>query len=194
MGSGRGIGTIIGGGIGAAVGGPAGMAIGAGLGSAAGGSVDEAGNRRDVARNTREARAARDDASMRREATYRNSRQGLQNAIESFYKEKGWALPEKKPGAYTTRGLPGEGPLYPEGGAPPVPVGNAEAMSSDGEASSAESASNAPVDMNSVDVGSMVGGANLGGVIEKPVFAPKKIINLPYDNQLLIDAGAKFGY
>lgn len=63
--------------------------------------------------NRREQRAALDDLAYRREATYRNSRMALQGAIEDFYKQKGWAIPERLPGAFTVRGLPGEAPLYP---------------------------------------------------------------------------------
>lgn len=192
MGSGGTIGSVVGGTIGAITGGPAGMAIGSGIGSALGGSVDEGRNRRAIKNNTRQAEAARDDLSMRREATYRASRQGLQNAIEDFYKQKGWALPDKKPGAFTTRGLPGEAPLYPEGGASEAAPGNAEAVSSTTDDSG--SAAPAMENINNVDVGSMVGNANLGGAIEKPTFVPKPIVALPYDDQLLIDAGAKFGH
>lgn len=61
----------------------------------------------------RDQRASLDDAAYRREATYRGDRSALQGAIEDFYKQKGWAIPERLPGAYTTRGLPGEAPLYP---------------------------------------------------------------------------------
>jgi hypothetical protein len=61
----------------------------------------------------REQRDSLDDAAYRREATYRGNREALQSGIEDFYKQKGWKLPERLPGAYTTRGLPGEAPLYP---------------------------------------------------------------------------------
>lgn len=68
---------------------------------------------RRITDNRREQRAALDDLAYRREATYRNSRMMLQGAIEDFYKQKGWQIPERLPGAYTVRGLPGEAPLYP---------------------------------------------------------------------------------
>lgn len=55
------------------------------------------------------------DLGYRREATYRYERGRINNAIASMYKARGWELPtEQKPGAFTTRALPGEGALYPE--------------------------------------------------------------------------------
>lgn len=61
----------------------------------------------------KEADAKREQLSLRQEATYRTQRTALQGAIESFYKQKGWELPKALPGAYTTRPLPGDAPLYP---------------------------------------------------------------------------------
>lgn len=137
MGSVSSIGGAIGGIAGAASGfGPAGMAIGSGVGSAIGGSFDEARDRKASKRNADKATAALDDLSMRREATYRASRTQLQGAIEDFYKQKGWPLPEVKPGAYTTRALPGEGPLYPDAGA--KPQGNLSESSSSDESEAAQ--------------------------------------------------------
>jgi hypothetical protein len=78
------------------------------------GAVDEERSRsreRQIANRTK---GELDDASLRREATYRGQRQALAGAIESFYKQKGWELPKHYAGEYTTRALPGEGPLYPE--------------------------------------------------------------------------------
>lgn len=63
-----------------------------------------------------EARAGREDLGQRREATYRHNREGLQGAIDQYYQARGWKVPERLPGAFTTRALPGEGALYPEKG------------------------------------------------------------------------------
>lgn len=62
------------------------------------------------------AEAGREDLGQRREATYRSDRQGLQGAIDQYYQARGWKVPERLPGAFTTRGLPGEAPLYPDKG------------------------------------------------------------------------------
>lgn len=113
MGSGRGIGGAVGGVIGGAVGGPGGAAIGSGIGGGIGGGLDEDQAQRENKRNKRKYDEARDDASMRAEANYRSGRAGLQGAIEDFYKQKGWKLPDHStPGYGTARGLPGEAPLY----------------------------------------------------------------------------------
>lgn len=97
----------------------------------------------------KEQEAALDDLSLRREATYRNSRIGLQGAIEDFYKQKGWKIPERLPGAFTTRGLPGEGPLYPEEGATSVPL---TADESDAVQIANQIDSGTPSDVGQVDV------------------------------------------
>lgn len=70
-------------------------------------------DKRRVKNAGKEADAKREQLSLRQEATYRTSRTGLQGAIEDFYKQKGWKLPEHLPGAFTTRPLPGDAPLYP---------------------------------------------------------------------------------
>lgn len=82
------------------------------IGPIAGVIQDEREHQR-LKENRREQRDALDDLSYRREATYRNSRMALQGAIEDFYRQKGWAIPERLPGAFTARGLPGEQALYP---------------------------------------------------------------------------------
>lgn len=82
------------------------------------GAVDKALGARNAAKDAksvqRETDRRSEDTSFRQEATYRYKREMLQGAIEDFYKKKGWKLPEALPGAFTTRSLPGEVPLYPD--------------------------------------------------------------------------------
>lgn len=92
------------------------MGEGAKLGAATVGAIGSEFSR--AKRNKDETREARDykdrveDTSMRGETTYRHKRSMLQGAIEDFYKQKGWPIPTAGEGAYTTRPLPGDKPLY----------------------------------------------------------------------------------
>jgi hypothetical protein len=63
-------------------------------------------------KNAEESKKRAEDTDVRREATYRGNRGMLQSAIADFYKQKGWAMPEMAEGAYTSRALPGEKPIY----------------------------------------------------------------------------------
>lgn len=63
-------------------------------------------------KNQRQSKDRAEDTDIRREATYRANRGRLQNAIADFYKQKGWAMPEAPEGAFTSRALPGEQPIY----------------------------------------------------------------------------------
>jgi hypothetical protein len=87
-------------------------AVVAGTGLAIG-ELERKQERDALARSRRTAEAGREDLGQRREATYRSDRQGLQGAIDQYYQSRGWKVPERLPGAFTTRALPGEAPLYP---------------------------------------------------------------------------------
>lgn len=91
--------------------GPIGTVVGVGKGIS---DYLEGEQQKKQAKNAaKEADAKREQLSLRQEATYRTTRHALQGAIEDFYKQKGWELPKHLPGAFTTRPLPGDAPLYP---------------------------------------------------------------------------------
>jgi hypothetical protein len=163
--------------------------VGMGIFNGIKGQMDAKADQRRAKEVANEARKGLDDLSMRREATYRAKRAELQGAIESFYKEKGWPLPDKTlPGYGTTRALPGEKPLYE--GVSDAPKGETQSglqlAEDDGEDTS--------------DVVDQVSRHYGGGVVSpapmpnqelQPGYNPVQIVDMPYDD--INKRGGRYG-
>jgi hypothetical protein len=75
---------------------------------------DEERDRKSDKNKSREYGETIEDRGNRREATYRQNRQMLLNALGSYYAKQGISMPEGEglPGAGTSKQLPFEAPLY----------------------------------------------------------------------------------
>jgi len=92
------------------------ITTGMSAGGVAQNELDRRKSSRDLANARHENNAQRDDISNRREATYRADRAGIQGALDQYYKDRGWAVPERLPGYGTAKQLPFEKPLYTKEG------------------------------------------------------------------------------
>lgn len=182
MGSASSIGSAVGA-IAGSAGGPAGASAGSSIGGAIGGAVDQHQdqNKEKIAKNDDQART--DDTSMRDEATYRANHAQLQSAISDYYKKQGWALPtETDPGAYTTRPLPGDAPLYPGYNIPGstfdhTAVAPASAATSTGDPVADSAAAGAPIANTQVGSGTVdAPGSSIVQVAKPAVYNPQDVM------------------
>lgn len=164
----------------------AGPALGLGIGE-----LERKQERDALARSRRTAEAGREDLGQRREATYRNNRQGLQGAIDQYYQARGWKVPERLPGAFTTRALPGEAPLYPEEGS----QAPSKASDSEGDTSSeatSVAAKQAPVEAPEATVTEeqpIIRGAAQVGTVDANSMPTTQLDNSKYMRPLIFTRG-----